>query len=149
MPKLDDVLAFLNPRTASMAATANKKTRSAAKVRMSSPTAKRTMKNALKAKAQSKNLNNVYNSLWRLGEYSILNKNVNTIIGFYPYLRNNSLTQKQQDRLLRIMKSRKANLRKELNERNKQRMRIFEKSILNTNSESNRNRNYNNRDYWR
>ena len=148
MPKLNNVLFLLDPKKASIAATANKKTRSAAKNRMSSPTAKRTMKNALKAKAQSKNLNNVFNSLLRLGRYGIANRNANNIIGVYPYLRNNSLSQKQQDRLLRIMKSRKANLRKELNKRNNQRMRIFEKNLLNTNSNQS-NRNYNNRDYWR
>jgi hypothetical protein len=148
MPKLNNVLFLLDPKTASMAATASKNVRKAGKNRMMSPTAKRTMKNALKAKAQSKNLNNVYSSLMRLGQYGIANRNANNIIGVYPYLRNNSLTQKQQDRLLRIMKSRKANLRKELNKRNNQRMRIFEKNLLNTNSNQS-NRNYNNRDYWR
>ena len=147
MPTLSNVQFLLDPKTASMAATASKNTRKAGKNRMMSPTAKRTMKNALKAKAQSKNFNNIYKSLWALGEYGILNRSVNNIIGVYPFLNNHVFTQKQRDRLLRIMKRHKDILRSELNKRNNDRMRL-ERPNLNSNSNSESRKNYNNNSYW-
>ncbi len=156
MPKLDNVLAFLNPRTASKAATANKKTRSAAKVRMSSPRAKYTMvatqaaklgKVRYKSDKKSQNLNKIYNSLGRVGienHASWFRNNINSYIKLYNNLKNASITPKEKDRLKRKMIKWKAILVNEIQKRINQYHRLHEMNILNTNSNNERELGYNN-----
>jgi hypothetical protein len=156
MRKLNNVVFLLDPKAASRAATANKKTRSAAKVRMASPRARYTKvatqaaklgKVRYKSNKKSQNLNKIYNSLKSMGienHASWYSNNINSYIRLYENLRNTSITQKEKDRLERKMIKWKSILLNEIQKRINQYHRLHGMNNLNM---SNTERNYNNN--WR
>lgn len=156
MRKLNNVVFLLGPKAASMAATANKKTRSAAKVRIASPRAQYTKvatqaaklgKVRYKSDKKSQNLNKIYNSLRSMGianHASWYSNNINSYIRLYENLRNTSITKNEQERLKRKMIKWKAILVNQIQKRNNQYRRLHEMNNFNIN---NTERNYNNN--WR
>jgi len=141
MPKLNNVLFLLNPKAASMAATANKRTRRAARIRMTSPRGRMTRlayeapkrRRALK---KSRNLNEIYNSLNRVGMINrVRGYNINEFIKYYENALNFSLTGKEHQRLINKMKKWKSELINEIVKRNIIHNKLRMNSLFNMSSQ--------------
>ena len=148
MPTISNVMQLLNAKTAAKFGTTSKSLKSLAHHRLapirarhnvSSMKAARLGRVRYKSNKMSQNLNKIYKSLKAVGMLNaVLNsdiyKNLNNQIKTYGYLRNVTITQKEQDRLIRKIIKMKAILVNKLKERHKQYKNLYNRSILSPSS---------------
>jgi len=105
MPNISNVTHLLNAQTAAKLGTASKSMRAESKRRMASPRAKKLKQATMKARANARNLNIIFNRLTRVGiETNIRNFNghMKEYINFYNRLEP-AMTIKQEKEKARIL----------------------------------------------
>ena len=159
MPRVSDILPLLNAKTVAKFATVSKTLSKVSRHRLANVKSRKTVTSHQAAKIgrarykttkKNQNLNEIYNSLNRVGlanrveEY----KKINKFIEHYENALNVTLTGKQHERLIRKMKKWKSELKNEIVKRTAQRNNLRMNNLFNMSSQGTTPPTPENR-YWR
>jgi hypothetical protein len=129
MPTISNVMQLLNAKNAAKFGTTSKSMRDESKRRMASPRAKKLKQAAMKARANSRNLNIIFNRLTRVGlenQINIYEGHMKEYINLYNQLEPAmNITPKEKARLLYKMRVWQNKLFNEIIKRQRQRNTMY------------------------
>ena len=129
MPTISNVMQLLNAKTAAKFGTTSKSMGAESKRRMASPRAKKLKQAAMKARANARNLNIIFNRLTRVGienQINIYKGHMKEYINLYNQLEHAmNITPKEKARILYKMRVFQKILVKEITDRLKARNTMY------------------------
>ena len=129
MPTVSNIIPLLNAKTAAKFGTTSKSLRVESKRRMASPKAKKLKQATMKTRANSRNLNIIFNRLTRVGlenQINLYKGHIKAYINLYKNLEHGmNLTPKEKARILYKMRVWKNILFNEITNRLKARNQMY------------------------